>query len=224
MKSPPPQPLHHTAQATKAAEINAAHQRTGMASPAHRKSPMNNYPSHHSPPFPFSATMNRQHPMPLPSSAARPLTTHHPSIQFPSPLIPTPQKHLVTIIYPTSNKAAIAIANLTTHKPSRILGLVFSCKPPPPLPENHNHVFINLPFIYTNSTNCIVIACPHSTAHVLTTEEIQQSHYNTYHPNILKMLVEGPNNVHERLNWHLCTLHYGAICLSKSNLAHHHTV
>ena len=104
-KSPPPQPPHPTAQATNAAVTNAARHWMGMASPAHRESPMNNYPSHHSPLFPSSATMNRQHPTPSPSLTATPLPTHHPSIQFLSPLIPTPQ----TILSPSSTPPAMKL-------------------------------------------------------------------------------------------------------------------
>ena len=96
---------------------------------------------------------------------------------------------------------------------SGILGTVSSCEPPPPPPTNPHNVFINLPFNYKSSTSCIIAACPHSMAHVLTTEAIQQSHYDMYHPNILKMLAEGTKNVRERLNCHLCALHGGAICL-----------
>ena len=103
---------------------------------------------------------------------------------------PNTTNHLDTIVYPISNKAAIAIADLTTHKPSGILSPVSSYEPPPPPPENPNNIYINPPFNYTSSTDCIIAACPPSTAHVLTTEVIQQSHYDTYHPNILKMLAE----------------------------------
>ena len=90
---------------------------------------------------------------------------------------PSETSHLVTVAYPTSNEAATALSDLNTHKPPAIISDIQACEPPPPIPDDVNRVFLDLPINYTFSTNCIVRDCCHSKAHVLTTEESQQAHY-----------------------------------------------
>ena len=110
IQSPPPQPPHPVAQETSTAITNTARHGKGMTSLAHRESPMNKYPSHHSPPpFPSTTTMNQQHPTTSPFLTATPLPSHHPSIEFPLPLIPTPQTTSLPPFIPSTTKLQLPL-------------------------------------------------------------------------------------------------------------------
>ena len=115
-------------------------------------------------------------------------------------------------------------SDLTSSGNEGILGFITPCTPPPQLSSDLNAVFMPLGLGYSTPPHCIVKDClqyEHRATLPIPSLAQQQQHYAKYHPEVLSLLAAQSKQTLNFLDWHLCPLHCGTICLGTTNLTTH---